>query len=292
LIVSATKEESSLKLLTVKSLDFPSASGIEYYNDQLYVFGDNATHLLILSTNYNVVKKIPYWKSKEDVIDKESKPDVESAMLLERNKQPLIVGVGSMSDKNRWFVFELSPEDLTITQTRYFSNNTSFPGIQERNIEGSTQVGNTLVFCNRANNQSKRNHLIFWNGSDRITTKEMLLPKSATVIGLSGLYYLKEKDVLLFTASEEATSSAVQDGAIGDSYLGWITDFSGKMQERRMQPDKLLKLSTVDRAFEHQKIESLCLEEDKNGGYLLHLVADNDNNKSKLFKLSWKPSEW
>src|SRR5690349_14711914 len=93
-INSKTSAQPSLELITEKTLSFPSASGIECYNDKLYVFGDNATHLLILSTDYNKADSVRYWKRNENMIEKKEKPDIESAMVAERDNQAILYGIG------------------------------------------------------------------------------------------------------------------------------------------------------------------------------------------------------
>lgn len=285
MILSTGTKKESLRLITSKTLQFPSASGIEFYKNTLYIYGDNATHLLLLSTDYNTADSIFYWKSNRQMIAKKDKPDVESAMLLQRDNEIVIAGVGSMSDKNRWHVFEFLPDDLKINKTQFFAGEEIFTGIDQLNIEGSTQAGNTIVFCNRANEKSKKNHLLFWDGKDSVVIKEILLPETNMTAGMSGLYYINEKDLLLFTASEENTHNAKEDGEIGDSYLGWIHGFSEKMNRENLQPDGFLRLSFFDSAFAKQKIEALCAESVSGNRHLLHLVADNDDGKSKIFKI-------
>jgi hypothetical protein len=288
LILSAGANLPSVNLVATKKLSFPSASGIEYYKDKLYLFGDNATHLLILSTDYSQSDSVDYWSGDEPVIDKSDKPDIESAMIVTKDQHPVLFGVGSMSDKKRWQVFEFSLSDLTFRKTHFFDRKDVFPGIEDVNIEGSAQVDNTVVLCNRANEKTKRNHLLFWNWKDSVTAKEIDLPETNVTAGMSGLYYVKDKDILLFTASEEATNNAVKDGEIGDSYLGWINDFSEKMMRAKLTPDGFLKLSSFDKAFARQKVESVCAERVSGDRYLLHLVSDNDNNESRIFKIELK----
>ena len=102
---------------------------------------------------------------------------------------------------------------------------------------------------------------------------------------MSGLFYVKSKDVLLLTSSEEETENAVSDGSIGESYLGIIYDFSKKMNDVELRPDQLIKLSGVDKAFIKQKVESVCVEKEESNELILHLVSDNDNGRSKIFKI-------
>lgn len=285
LINNNTTAQSSLQLITQKTLDFPSASGIEYYKDTLYIFGDNATHLLLLSTDYNYADSIAYWKGDEAIINKGDKPDIESAMVAQKGDELFLYGVGSMSDAKRWRVYQFSLNDKKIKTTEFFDKNKAFAGIEDLNIEGSTEVGNAVVFCNRANEKTKRNHLLFWNWKDSVVTKEIHLPATKLMAGMSGLHYVKEKDLLLFTASEEATGNAVKDGEIGDSFLGWISNFLKKMEQSDFSPNGFLKLSSFDKAFSKQKVESVSVEKISSNHFLLHLVADNDDGRSRIFKV-------
>ena len=112
-----------------------------------------------------------------------------------------------------------------------------------------------------------------------------MLIDSTNIIGVSGLYYVEEKDLLLFTASEEDTPNALDDGKISDSYLGFIEKFSAKMEDKTITPNQLIKLSTINKIFIKQKIESVCVEKITGDEMILHLVADNDNGESRLFKV-------
>lgn len=275
----------SVQLLSSSVLDFPSASGIEFYRDTLYVFGDNATRLLLLTPDHQPLRSVAYVSSKDSVLSKDTKPDIESAMMLEENNKLFIVGVGSMSGSNRWTVFSLEIGSDTMEQSQFFEIGTTINGINEINIEGSTAFDNHPLFCNRANLSTRKNHLLLWNRKENLVVKEMALPATDGIAGLSGLYYVKEKDLLLFTASEEATNNAYEDGAIGNSYIGWITNFSTAWKDDTIKPDHLLKLADFDQAFAGQKIESICMENCSGNDYLLHLAADNDNGKSVLFKV-------
>jgi len=104
------------------------------------------------------------------------------------------------------------------------------------------------------------------------------------VIGLSGLYYINDKDLLLFTASEEDTPNATQDGVIGNSYLGYIKKFSEKMTASTLHPDKMITLTDIDPVFKKQKVESVCVEKIVGNSAIVHLASDNDNGQSMLFK--------
>ncbi len=278
-------EQPSLQLIDSRTLDFPSASGIEYYGGNLYLVGDNAPYFLVLSSSFQPIRKIAYWPDTTAVISKEEKPDIESALLTEKNGKPMLLGIGSLSSENRWPVFEWTIGEDSVKKKRLFPKAISFKGIKEINIEGSTRFREGLLFCNRGNLTTKMNHLIFWNGPEGFSVKEMRLPQTKSTAGLSGLYYIREKDLLLFTASEEATFNATEDGKIGESYLGWIHDFSARSKEAVLQASGLLQLSAFAPEFKGQKIEGVCAEIVKDNRYRLYLVADNDNGKSGIFKV-------
>src|SRR5687768_9624263 len=84
LTYSGCREATSLKLISSKTLDFPSASGIEWFDGKLYLFGDNAPYLLVLSPSYQGLSKISYWPDTATLIAKDSKPDIESAFLTKK----------------------------------------------------------------------------------------------------------------------------------------------------------------------------------------------------------------
>lgn len=170
--------QASVKLLAQQTLNFLSASGLEFYKNKLYVFGDNATHLLLLSSDYTMADSAALRKGNAPMIDKANKPITESAMMAEKDNHAVLYGVGSLPDKKRWRVFAFSLDSLRSTGTGFFSRNKTFASIEELNIEGSTAAGTTVVFCNRANQKTKRNHLLFWNWADSVAVKEILLPKT------------------------------------------------------------------------------------------------------------------
>ena len=285
-MLSACTPSGSIQLLSSTVVDFPAASGIEFYRDTLYVFGDNVARLFLLTPDHQPLGSFRFGEGDAAVLPKEVKPDIESAMLVEAQGRATLVGVGSMSGVHRWQVFEHTLGSDTVTQTAFFTKETRFPGIAEINVEGSTAVGKDVLFCNRANLSTRKNHLLLWNRNADLVVKEIPLPEMNGVPGMSGLYYVREKDLLFFTASEEATSSAYADGAIGDSYLGWIRNFSTVWKKGRLVPDGFLTLADFNKAFTRQKIESVCMESFSGRTYRLHLAADNDDGKTVLFKIN------
>lgn len=286
LINSCTTKRPTLQLLASKELQYPSASAVEFYNNRLYVFGDDARKMLILSATYSIIDSVPIADAGSYRVNKADKHDIESAMITIEDGKPHLLGVGSMSAPNRWNVIGYDLRAGLIYQAHLFDSNKRFKGIESTNIEGSCVAEPYIVFSNRANLSHPVNHLLFWNKHDSISAKQILLPVTKKLAGVSGLYYVKEKDLLFFTASEEESLNAISDGAIGESYLGWIENFSKKMKADKLKPDAFKNLSEVDSTFNRQKIESVCVEAVNGNSMLLHLVADNDDGKSVIFKMS------
>lgn len=283
--------EPSVKLLRHKTLtDFPSASAIEYHNGQLYVLGDDAAHLLVLDTAYRSLDTVRFLPDTAYRITKDTKPDIESSALIEHNTQTYLYAMGSFSGKARTSVFHFpldSPKNfLRIESSQLVQKLAKLPEI---NIEGMSFINGHYLLANRANHTYRTNHLVLIddlreNGSSAIIIP--LLLDSSTVKGVSGIFYLPKKDLLFFTASEEATANAMEDGAISDCYLGWIKNFSKKLEQKTITADRLVNLSQTDPVFKQQKMESVCVEEAGSQKLILHLVADNDNGQSSLFKIS------
>jgi len=282
---SCARKKHHLQILHSTEINFPSASAIEFYNNRLYVFGDDARNMLILSPTYSLLDSVAIADPGSHRMSKNEKHDIESAMIYNIDEKPHLLGIGSMSASKRWGVVGFDLKAGTVYHSRFFDTTKRFAGIEVINIEGSCVAEPYIIFSNRANLANPVNHFLFWNKLDSIGIKVLVLPSTGKLAGVSGLHFLKEKDLLLFTASEEETASAIDDGAIGESYLGWIENFSDKLNNSELKPDRILKLSDVDKIFIKQKIESVCVEKATTGEIFIHLVADNDDGKSRFFKL-------
>lgn len=290
-INSCKEQEITVQLLTSKVLQhFPSASAIEFHDNKFYVFGDDASYLLVLDTNYLMVDSISYLRDTAYRISKDVKPDIEASTLLNFGDQTYLYGFGSMSTKKRKLVYAFPLDSLKGFIKTNYSTGTSNK-IKEWNIEGAAFVNDQLLFVNRANQTNKDNYIIletFISNKPKDSVLKILkidLPQKQLVAGVSGLHYISEMDLLLFTASEENTPNAYEDGAIGNSYLGFIKNFSKKMFRNSVKPDGFINLSASNSAFKNQKIESVCLQSIIDNKLMLHLVSDNDNGQSSIFKL-------
>lgn len=287
-----------IKLQEFKELaDFPSGSGIEYFNEKLYVVGDDAKDILVLDKKWKKETSIPLFDSAELRIPKKIKADLESTTIIEVNKIPrlLILGSGSTLNRNRAILVNLDDhlkEELDITS---FYNQMK-DDLEHVNIESSATILGKLLLGNRGNTSSPENTIIvtdmdFWRHPEKAEWNKVSfdLPNTdGKVLGLSGMAYSHKNDWLICTMSTEATDNSYDDGAIGDSYLAIVENASRKISRKKMNVNDLINLSEVDEAFKGYKMESAAILSEKDGRIKMHLVADNDTGKSFLFRVRLK----
>jgi hypothetical protein len=281
--------------------DFPSGSSINYYNGRLYVIGDDANTILILKPDYEEQEHIRVFNFPEKRIPKAEKADYEtSTIIIEDNIDYLLV-FGSASKKNRRKgslirLAKIANEDSEISAREidyaHFIKRVKNEGIKDVNLEGCASVGKHFVFSNRANGENPMNQLIitesdFWNRQEvvSIRTINLTLKNSDIIFGVSEMCYVESMDRLLITLSSEATDSVYEDGAIGDSCIGWIDAISIKIHQSQLSLDGLLNLSDCNEVFKAEKIEGICVESVVGNELIIHLVSDNDKGMSRLFNI-------
>jgi hypothetical protein len=277
----------------IKKLDYPSASSIEYYDGKLYLMGDDAAGLLVLDTNLNIVDSIPIISYPENRIPKGIKPDFEASALDGDNL--FLFGSGSLSPYRNfaWRLnlktkvndsINLGPQYLKIKKQ----------GIEQINIEGACFVPGKLILVNRGNKSYPHNHLIITDEKflDHDSSFQIFIipfahqKDTASFKGTSGLCYVKESDQLILTVSTENTRSSHEDGAIGKSYLWIIDNISTKIKDRTLGTKRVIDLEYIDSRFKGQKIESATVIKETDKLIYLALVAENDDGRSTVFKMS------
>lgn len=285
---------SNNMLKEIKKLDqYPSASGIEYFNNQFYVIGDDANDILILDSNFNPIDSINLYSFTEKRIPKKLKADLEGITLTKDN-QLLLAGSGSLSPyrNTAWLINPVTKQKdsirLDIFYQRLIPN-----GITEINIEGICAIPGSIILTNRGSKGYPKNYLILT--SDNFWTDQANAPISLILVGsatdsslfngVSGIAYSKQSDRLILTVSTEDTRNNMDDGAIGKSYLWIIENISSRKKSKAVNPDKIVDLENIDPKFKGQKIESVCITKETKNFLHLVLAADNDDGSSSLFKL-------
>ncbi|QJB33670.1 hypothetical protein HF324_20965 [Chitinophaga oryzae] len=280
-------------LKTLLLSHFPSGSAINYYDGHLYIIGDDANQLLVLDSNYHEVNTVTLFHYEEKRIPKAKKPDLETAVILNTGQQKRLLALGSAATKERetGVLLPLPPRDSKPVYISYAPFIKRLQQIPEINIEGATVAGEHFILANRGNDGHPVNQLVittpdFWERQEEVpvSVSKLIIPfPTHGFAGVSELCYVEQEDALLVLLSSEATSNAYDDGAIGDSYLGWVKHISRQLNGADIQLDGIVNLSDIDPAFKGEKMEGVCLSAIKGNEWYLHLVADNDQGASRLF---------
>ncbi len=273
--------------------DYPSASGIDFRNQTVYIIGDDANNLLILDSSLKTKDSIALFSFSEKRIPKKLKADLEAMTILD-NGDILLSGSGSLNP-TRSVAWLINPVKKTKDSIRLdtFYQRVSLQGINELNIEGIAAYPGGFILANRGSKGYPKNHLIFtrrnfWQRQTGVEISSMLAgvnTDSSQFSGISGITYAPKQDALILTISTEDTRNNMDDGAIGTSYLWIIRNISSKKNWKAVNPDTIINLDQLDPKFIGQKIESVCILKETSSRYYLLLAADNDNGSSTLFKM-------
>lgn len=294
IIYSLASCGSNSMLKEVVILDhYPSASGIEYFNKQFYIIGDDANNLLVLDSNLNPVDSIPLYSFTEKRIPKKVKADLEAITITSDNKL-LVTGSGSSSPARdvAWLIDPVSKQKDSIRLDTFYQR-LKANGIKEINIEGITSIPGSIILSNRGSKGYPKNHLVitsrnYWNDQSNAPITVVLAgtsTDSSFFNGVSGIAYAAKSDRLILTVSTEDTRNSMDDGAIGKSYLWIIENISAKKSWKAINPDQVIDLEAIDARFKGQKIESVCVTKETRNFLHVVLAADNDNGSSTIFRL-------
>jgi len=287
-----------VKLLGSKELrDFPSGSGIEFYNDQVYLIGVDAKEILVLSKKWKKLELIPVFESTEPRIPKKLKRDLEATTIVEINKIPrlLALSTGPSDQHSNAVLVNLDDHFKEIIEISEFLERLRAQ-LDHVHVEGAAVVLGKLVLGNRGHQSSPDNTMLvtdidFWKHPQEaeITQIEFDLPeKSPKFLGISGMTYSHVNDWLICTLSSKDTPHAIDNGDTGDSYLAIVENASRKITRHKMKVNELINLSKVDDDFKGHKLESVCIVSEKNGRVRLHLKSEDDTGESYLFRIRLK----
>lgn len=210
-------------------LDIPgisSASGIEFWEGQIYIVSDNSNYLYDYRITDNQLDRQVLLQSPQmERIAKPQKLDLE-AMLLTEDR---IYTFGSGSTAARERGFSISRNDWNSTELdlrNLYSAMKKSANISSSdfNIEGVAMHGNSWLFMNRGNGPAGRNVIFKVDGDDLIndfviTSFDIDLPQiDGLLFGFSGAAVLD--DSLYFIATAEEGLSTYKDGKIGGTVFG------------------------------------------------------------------------
>src|SRR5689334_19675654 len=100
-----------LTLTDFKELkDYPSGSAIEFHDNKVFLAGDDAKDVLVLSKSWKELERIPLFESAVERIPKKIKSDLEATTVVIVNSIPrmLILGSGSRDEhRNKAILLDL-----------------------------------------------------------------------------------------------------------------------------------------------------------------------------------------
>lgn len=280
-----------IKLNRFKTIDYPSGSALEFYDNTLFLIGDDSNKVICLDNNWSIINTIQLFEFDGKRIPKPDKADLECATII--GQTLYIVGSGSKSpQRDVAFLVDLLTTNIEKTNlTAFYSNIRNNESINELNFEGFTVCKDKLLWFNRANSKQD-NQLIVSSQSilQQQTESFEIIPINIGNIndiplGISGASYCEKNDILFITASVEDTENAYDDGKILGSAIAIIQNFSEKLKHKNLEIDELILLDKVDNVFIQQKIEAICIVEQTDNIYKCSLVADNDTGNSVLFEI-------
>src|ERR1700733_11677587 len=154
--------------------NYPSGSGIEFYDDNIYLVGGESRDLLLMNKKWSKPTLINLFDGTEKKTAKTATSELETMTILsiEKKIHLLIVGSGSSDKKTKAVLLNLKTKAKTWIDLSVFYNRIKATGIPELNIEGIAEVYDYLVLVNRGNVANPANHLIitkpdFWKNQEK-----------------------------------------------------------------------------------------------------------------------------
>jgi hypothetical protein len=284
-----------MKLQLLRSQIFDSiisGSGIEKWQDKIYIIGDDSNFLYELNAQWDIINTIrlfdrPTLDGKR--IIKQIKPDLEAVTLVPPSHL-LAMGSGSLPElRDAGVLLNLaSPDEL-----EYLSFNDMYETLRsitsQVNIEGACNVDDKIILLNRGDNQHSNQLIISrWNRKELTVDKQfdihfLDLPSIENInAGFTGCVHLPETDLMIFCASAEDTTNSYDDGTVKGSLLGVMHNFTSQLSQHTMKITDVI----IPDFFKGKKIESVCIDEFIAAGEVTLLaVADNDDGKTELMQL-------
>ncbi len=283
-----------------------SASGIEYFNNNYYIVGDDTPWLYILDKNLGIINKIKLSNIDSMVngrTPKYLKADFECIGINTANNSNDIVVVSSGSltnSRDTAYILNIdTPQRITAKNIRplfeKIKNLSKLPAENEINIEGVT-FSKEYAFLFHRGNVSE--NFIIRIGNNEFTSylrNESEMPTieifwfdlpvyNGVSSGFSGACLHPNKEGIIFTASMEDTGDEINDGEVLGSYIGYIS------LKNMSSGNYISALLTKDEQPLRKKLESISVinkPDVVSNGKALNVIAvsDNDNGTSDVLEL-------
>ncbi len=290
----------NIRLLDFKPLSsYPSGSGIEFFDDKVYLIGDDASSIVVKSKKWKLEKKIHLFQPHSSRIPKLVKSDLEATTIVYVDKKPklLMLGSGSREQyRNKAILLDLITSETEEFDLHFFYNRLRQEGIEDLNIEGAATVDDKVILSNKGNDSNPKHCIIvtsneFWRKQDEAEIQILKLHfnnDKESYEGISGMTYSEKNDWIIFTTTAKDNINDFDDGEAGDSYLGVIENVARKIGRKKLKVNDMINLTKAEKKFKYNKIQSVCIQRDKERNLKLHLVADTPDGKSSLYKVRLK----
>lgn len=295
------RSQINMKITAMQTLkNVPSASGITKTKNGIYIIGDNTPWIYKISTDLEVIEKLPILNDFSDsIIPKNIKPDFEAITEVEwgQTKELFIFGSGSKSPQRNILIGIEFGEDTKVNTydlTEFYNTIKSSTKLDENNlnIEAAAANEKNLFLFNRGENMILKYKLSEF--IDYIKNKgacpipnyyTIILPRfNGVYAGFSGASFIPNEEKIIFTASLENTNNPIDDGEILGSYIGAIML---KEIKNDYQPDCIL-ISNNKQPLKI-KVESIeVMSNNDTLGIEILLVTDNDKGGSEIIKANLK----
>lgn len=280
-----------IKLLGSKAIvDFPAGSSIEYFDEKIYIAGEDAKDILIMNKRWKGLSRIPLLNINAST-EKSLKPDLQASTIIEVNKIPRILLLGSGNETqtiNEALLLNLDDETREEFDTKPFYTRIKESGLTSLNIRSAAIVLGELIIGHRGktntDNRAIITSLYFWKDEKQAPLsilKFELPPTTTKAIGLSGMAYASQNDWLLVTFTTESGRN---------SYIGIVENAATKMTRKKIKINDLVDIAEGDDRLKGYLVESFCIQSEKQGQVKIHLLAKNKSGAAQLFKVRLRAS--
>jgi hypothetical protein len=287
-------------LASLELKEFPSATGIEYFDDHIYLLGNEGRELLVMTKKWKQAENVPLPDAGGKKNQKNEKAGLEALSLVMMDKKPhlLMLGSGAGLNHNKGFLMSLKTRKFTNFDLGEFYQRIQSSGLPELNIEAVALVYDYMILANRGSGAVPDNHLIitrpdFFQNQEKAEFQIIRLDAGSAPAGtlVSGLSYSDKHENLLLTFHGGVTDPATGAAASPKSYLGIIDNIYRKIgrEKGKIKINSMIDLEACSEKFRGHKVESVCIQSEKDHSMKLQLVADDDRGSSYLFKVesSW-----
>ena len=198
-----------------------NSSGIVYYQDHLFIVGDNSGFLFKYHVESKKLERFPLVKNAKEITPKASKQDFESIGLYDGNLQ--IYGSGSSKKRNKQIGFSVANNSINKNSTKDIYKRfleTTMLTENDLNIEGVVFHNNKQYYFQRGNGAQATNGIFVVFEND-IKFKSIVLP---SILGLQCGFTdaVVHDNKCYFLATAENTTSTYLDGEIMGSIFGCV----------------------------------------------------------------------